>query len=264
MDDLLEDVDVVFHLGAQAGVRPSFGEGFADYLRHNVQPTQRLLEASRTLPLRRFVYASSSSVYGDPTTMRSAEGDARRPCSPYGLSKVATEDLAEVYHRTAGLPVVGMRYFTVYGPRQRPDMAFAGFLGRALCGRALRVFGDGRQMRDFTYVADAVRATIAASELGEAGSVYNVGGGTPVTLGHAIQLLGEALGARLEIQWEDVARGDVVRTCADGRRARQDLGFVPEVRLADGLREQVRWTLEGLGETASPAGVRESGQRAWA
>lgn len=253
VDDLLQGTQVVFHLGAQAGVRSSFGDGFADYLRNNLQVTQRLLEAVPGTDVDTFVYASSSSVYGNPRRLPTEEGAPRRPCSPYGLSKVATEDLAEVYHRTAGIATIGLRYFTVYGPRQRPDMAFNRFIGHAMSGRPLQVFGTGDQTRDFTYVEDAVRGTIAAADHGVPGSVYNIGGGTPVALRDAIRTIARTVGDDVRVEHHDVARGDVLSTCADGSRAASELGFRPTVSIEEGIARQVEWQ---RGLTYEPEGCR--------
>ncbi len=242
LEDLLAGVDTVFHLAGQPGVRPSFGHGFVDYVRHNLTATQRLLEAAAMHELGAFVYASSSSVYGDADGRPTSELAPRRPASPYAVTKAAVEDLAAVYHRTAGVPVVGMRYFTVYGPRQRPDMAFTRFIGQALSGRPISVLGDGHQLRDFTYVDDAVEATLAAALHGRRGGVYNVGGGRPVELLHAIGIIAEACGGGVTVEHRSSARGDVRATCADGERALADLGTRPVVALADGLRRQIAWT----------------------
>jgi nucleoside-diphosphate-sugar epimerase len=243
---LLADVDVVYHLAGQPGVRASFGAAFSKYLRHNVEATQRLLESAIGQPLESFVYASSSSVYGDLEEYPTAEDAPRRPRSPYGMTKVAAEELADVYLRNHGVPVVGLRYFTVYGPGQRPDMAFARFIAQLLAGHQLTVYGDGHQVRDFTYVDDVVRGTIAAGAKGTPGAVYNVGGGHPVELHEAYNLLGEILERPVEVLTLPAAPGDVLRTGADGTRAREELGFRPEIALADGLRTQVKAALREL------------------
>lgn len=239
LGSLLDGVDVVFHLAAQPGVRHSFGHGFGAYLRHNVQATQRLLEAAAGRDLTAFVYASSSSVYGDQQVYPAREDAPLRPVSPYGATKVIKEQLAGAFWRSAGVPVVGLRYFTVYGPRQRPDMAFSRFLARALAGRPLSVLGDGRQVREFTYVGDVVEATVAAAERGERGSVYNVGGGEPVALLDVITLLKELLDRPIAVEHEDAGPGDPRRTEADVTRAAQDLGYRPETTLAEGLAAQI-------------------------
>lgn len=232
---LLEGADVVFHLAAQPGVRTSFGDGVHDYLHHNVQGTQRLLEEVAGRPLRALVYASSSSVYGDQDAYPVAEAAPLRPLSPYGATKVITEQLAQAFWRSHEVPVVGLRYFTVYGPRQRPDMAFSRFLSRAVGGRPLPVLGDGRQVREFTYVKDVVAATVAAAERGERGAVYNIGGGEPVSILDAVALLEKLLGRSLTIEHLDGGAGDPRRTDADITRATRDLGYAPATPLVEGL-----------------------------
>lgn len=246
LDRVLNGVEVVYHLAGQPGVRESFGAGFPKYLRHNVEATQRLLEAAVGKPIEAFVYASSSSVYGDLDTYPTPEDAPRNPRSPYGMTKLAVEELAGVYLRSHGVPVIGLRYFTVYGPGQRPDMAFARFIGQLLVGHPLTVYGDGSQVRDFTYVDDAVRGTIAAAARGTPGSVYNIGGGHPVQLQEAYRLLGEILGRPVEVLSLPEMPGDVARTGADGTRAREQLGFRPQIELADGLRTQVKAALREL------------------
>jgi nucleoside-diphosphate-sugar epimerase len=236
---LLEGVDAVYHLAGQPGVRQSFGGRFKVYLRNNVQTTQRLLEEASHRRVGAFVYASSSSVYGDAPSYPTAEDSPRAPVSPYAMSKAATEEIANVYLRTRGVPVVGLRYFTVYGPRQRPDMAFSRFIDAALAGRPLPVLGDGSQLREFTYVADAVRATIAAAESGRHGIAYNVGGGTSVALGDVIALLERLIGRPLERVHDRAPRGDVRETRADGTLSERDLGFRPSTPLEEGLLAQL-------------------------
>jgi nucleoside-diphosphate-sugar epimerase len=240
LEDLLTGIDVVFHLAAQPGVRRSFGAGFEVYVRNNVIATQRLLEEAAQADLDAFVYASSSSVYGNAAVAPTPETLPRRPESPYGMTKSATEDLADLYHRVAGVPVVGLRYFTVYGPRQRPDMAFTRFIERALEGQPVTVLGDGHQLRDFTFVDDAVEATIAAAAHGRPGSVYNIGGGRPVELLAALHIIAGHCGGA-EVEHRPVARGDVRATFADGGRARAELGTAPRVTLREGLRRHVSW-----------------------
>jgi nucleoside-diphosphate-sugar epimerase len=249
---LLDGVEVVFHLAAQPGVRASFGEGLEANVRHNVQAMQRLLEAAAGRELSAFVYASSSSVYGDQDVYPVREDAPVRPVSPYGATKVITEQLATAFWQSLDVPVVGMRYFTVYGPRQRPDMAFSRFLARALSGRPLRVFGDGRQVREFTYVADVVRATIAAARHGERGSVYNVGGGEPVALVDVIDVLEGLLDRPLAQEFVDSSPGDPRRTEADVTRAARDLGYQPLTPLTAGLAAQ-------LDATCAPARMVSAG-----
>lgn len=243
--DLVAEADVVWHLAAQPGVRLSFGRGFTEYVNANVLATQRLLEASVGRELQRFVYASSSSVYGNAPAVPTREDSPLRPLSPYGMTKVATETLARTYHDVAGIPVVGLRYFTVYGPRQRPDMAFASFITAVLDGRPVTINGTGQQIRDFTFVEDIVRATVAAGEHGRAGHAYNVGGGHPVALIDVVRMLAGLLERPLNVEHRDAARGDARRTTADVSACGRDLGVVPGTALEDGLRRQVEWALSG-------------------
>jgi nucleoside-diphosphate-sugar epimerase len=251
LDTAVEDVDVAFHLAAQPGVRSSFGEGFSLYLHHNVLGTQRLLEALAGRDLHAFVYASSSSVYGEQEVYPAREDAPMRPLSPYGATKVITEQLASAFWRSRGVPSVGLRYFTVYGPRQRPDMAFSRFLSRALSDQPLTVHGDGRQVREFTYVADVVRATVAAAERGERGSVYNVGGGEPVALLAVIALLQTLLQRELRVEHAPAVDGDPRRTEADVTRAVRDLGYRPATPLRDGLAAHI----EAMRDLHALAGV---------
>ena len=246
LDGLLEGIDAVYHLAGQPGVRGSFGTGFAPYLRHNVEGTQRLLEAAVNRPIDAFVYASSSSVYGDQLDAPARESDPTRPNSPYGMTKVAAEDLAGVYLRNHGVPVIGLRYFTVYGPRQRPDMSFSRFINQMLAGHPLTVYGDGRQTREFTFVDDIVQATILSATRGEPGRIYNIGGGHTVELRAAFEMIAEMLERKPAVLSLPAAPGDVRSTSADHTLAREQLGFTPQVSLHDGIRAQVKAALKDL------------------
>jgi UDP-glucuronate 4-epimerase len=246
---LVEGIDVVYHMAAQPGVRSSWGEDFDTYARRNVVATQRLLEATLRAGVARFVFASSSSVYGNVGASPARESDRPAPVSPYGLTKVACEELLGVYRRVHGLSAVALRYFTAYGPRQRPEMAFASFIRAVLLGRPLGVLGDGMQSRDFTFVADVVAATIAAAELGTE-PVYNISGGTNLTLLEAIAEIERLAGRRAMISFSPSARGDAYRTDADLTAARRDLGYTPEVSLGDGLAIQVRAAMHEPAELA--------------
>ena len=241
---LLEGADQVYHLAAQAGVRASWGRDFAHYTDHNVLASQQLLEAALAAGRPRLVYASSSSVYGVTPTLPLREDGPCQPVSPYGVTKLAAEHLAVLYHRTYALPTVSLRYFTVFGPRQRPDMAFHRFLKAAGDGELIHLYGDGRQTRDFTYVSDIVAATRAAAVSGQPGSVYNVGGGERVELNHVLQLIEEISGTPLQIQREEAQKGDMRDTFADTTAARRDLGFQSSVRLAEGLAREWDWLRE--------------------
>ena len=243
LEGVLDGVDTVFHLAAQPGVRGSFGASFARYAHDNMLATQRLLEASTAARVRTFVYASSSSVYGDSLAYPTPEDTRRAPISPYGLTKLATEELAAVYGRLDRLHTVGLRYFTVYGPRQRPDMAFARFFASALAGNPVKILGDGSQVRDFTFIDDAVSGTIAAALRGRPGAVYNIGGGTQVKLIEALGRIEQLLDRKIKVEHLPVARGDVRRTRSDPRKAAIELDFSPRVGIEEGLTRQAGWTL---------------------
>jgi UDP-glucose 4-epimerase len=237
----LSGVTHVFHLAAQAGVRKSWGRDFDVYTRDNIQATQRLLEALVGVPIQKYVYASSSSVYGDHVPLPLREDSYLQPVSPYGVSKLAAEHLGHLYLESHGVPAVSLRFFTVYGPRQRPDMAFQRFLTAIKEGRPITVYGDGEQTRDFTFVGDIVAANIAAADRGVPGSVYNVGGGSRVTLNRVLELIGRVTGKTVTIQREPAQKGDMRHTYADTSLARRDLNFVPRVNLESGLEQQYRW-----------------------
>ena len=239
VEPLLEGVDGVFHLAAQPGVRGSWGETFADYVRDNILVTQRMFEAVAPKRLR-VVMSSTSSVYGNAETYPTREDATPRPISPYGVTKLACESLARTYAECFGLEAVLLRYFTVYGPRQRPDMAFARLIAALLEDKRFPVFGNGEQSRDFTYVDDAVEATLAAMDRGTSGAIYNVGGGSETTLNRAISLCEELAGKQLEVAYEPVARGDVRRTGADTTRIRAEVGWRPSTPLARGLELQLQ------------------------
>jgi UDP-glucose 4-epimerase len=242
LGDLVEECDTVFHLAAEPGVRSSWGLRFDQYLRNNVLATQLLLEAMRGLPGKRFVYASSSSIYGEAEALPTLESATPRPHSPYGMTKLAAEHLCSLYHGNHGVDTVALRYFSVFGPRQRPDMAFNIFCRAALSGDPITVFGDGRQTRDFTYVDDIVAATRAAAAApGVAGEVFNVGGGSRIGLAGAIDLIREFSGEPLDVQHLPMQDGDVRDTAADTTLATERLGFTPTTTFADGLRAEFDW-----------------------
>jgi UDP-glucuronate 4-epimerase len=238
---ILDGAGHVYHLAAQAGVRASWGREFSHYTDHNVLATQRLLEAALGRGLPRFVYASSSSVYGDAPSLPLREDGPCAPVSPYGVTKLAAEHLARLYERNFGLPTVSLRFFTVYGPRQRPDMAFHRFLRAARDGEPVALYGDGRQTRDFTYVDDIVAAVRAAGLSGRPGSVYNVGGGERIALNDVLRLVGDITGRPLQIQRQESQKGDMRDTFADTTAAARDLGFRSSVALAEGLGREWQW-----------------------
>ncbi|MCD4689895.1 GDP-mannose 4,6-dehydratase [bacterium] len=241
LEPLLDGVDAVCHMAAQAGVRASWGSSFETYLDCNVRATQRLLEAVKEKPLSRFVYASSSSVYGQTDDLPMRERGLTCPVSPYGVTKLAGEHLAVLYHRNYGLPTVSLRFFTVYGPRQRPDMAFHKFLRAGLAGEAIEVYGNGAQTRDFTYIDDIVQGIVAALENGPPGEVFNLGGGGSVTLNGAIDAAETVLGRPIERRYVSSQRGDVSDTRADNTKAREELGFTPATSLEVGLKRELDW-----------------------
>jgi nucleoside-diphosphate-sugar epimerase len=238
LEPVLEGVDVVYHLAGQPGVRPSWGADFDLYTQRNLVATHRLLEAALPSGAVRFVFASSSSVYGH-IGRPARESDPFTPVSPYGMTKAACEQLIDVYRRVHGLSAVSLRYFTAYGPRQRPEMAFAAFIRAILLDKPLRVLGDGRQVRDFTFVSDVVAATIAAAERGTE-PVYNISGGGSCTLLEAIGEIEVLTSRRALLDFSPPARGDASRTSADLTTARRDLGYLPTVSLHDGLALQIR------------------------
>jgi UDP-glucose 4-epimerase len=247
LEELLAGTTHVFHLAAQAGVRKSWGRDFQLYTTNNVEGTQVLLEACVGTRLERVVYASSSSVYGNDAELPMRETALPAPLSPYGVTKLAAEHLCNLYHANHGVPCVSLRYFTVYGPRQRPDMAFNRFIRAALEGKPVALFGDGEQTRDFTFVNDAVAATAAAGARGAPGAVYNIGGGARVSVNHVIQLIGALSGKPLQVIREPVQKGDMRDTFADTSRARRDLGFAPRVGIEDGLRAEIEWLAGSTG-----------------
>jgi len=248
LDLLLDGVDGVFHLAGQPGVRASFGPDFELYVQRNVHASGRLFEAAAARGLR-VVYASSSSIYGDAESYPTAEDALPQPISPYGVTKLCVEHLAYALERTTGLDAVGVRYFTVYGPRQRPDMAFTPLLESLAAGEPFRLFGDGSVSRSFTFVADAVAGTIAAMERGRSGALYNIGGGEEATMLEAIALAEEIAGRELVLERHAAAVGDVRRTRADVTKAESELGWAPSTSLRSGLEAQWAWV---AGRVATP------------
>jgi UDP-glucuronate 4-epimerase len=246
---LVESVDGVFHLAAQPGVRGSWGDTFVSYVRDNILASQRLFEATAPKQLR-VVMASSSSVYGNAPTYPTREDAPLRPMSPYGATKEACESLAHTYVECFGLQIVLLRYFTVYGPRQRPDMAFARIISALLAGDPFVVHGTGEQSRDFTYVEDAIAATLAAMDGGPTATVYNVGGGSETSLNDAIEICECLADKKLKVINEGAARGDVVRTGADTSLIRSELGWTPRTSLPDGLAAQLAAARGEAGATA--------------
>ena len=243
-EELLDGVGAVFHLAAQAGVRSSWGKEFKIYSDSNILSTQRLLEGARQSgQLERFVFASSSSIYGDSLALPTPEEAPLCPVSPYGVSKAAGDNLCRLYHRNFGLPTIRLRYFTVYGPRQRPDMAFHRFLKAIATGGEIRVFGDGTQSRDFTFVDDIVAGTMASLQ-GPPGQAYNLGGNNPIDLLAVIKTMEGIIGKKARLKMEPKAFGDVTHTSADVSRAARELGYRPRVELEEGLAREFEWVKE--------------------
>lgn len=242
---LLEGVDSVAHLAGEPGVRASWGPNFGLYLERNVRATERLLEAVWQKGVGSFVYASSSSVYGPDGGEPVKENALRRPASPYGLSKLAAEELVGLYARERGVPTTVLRYFTVYGPRQRPEMALAQFISAAIEKRSVEIFGDGEQVREMTYVSDVVDATVAALER-EPGPprTYNVGGGTRTTVNGMLGAVRRTTKSPVTVAYRAAVEGDVHSTWADSGRAAKELGYQPRIGFVEGVEAQVAWTLE--------------------
>jgi len=242
IDPVVEGADTIFHLAGEPGVRPSWGNRFSRYSRNNVLATQRLLDSASRLEAVRFVYASSSSIYGDAEVFPTPEDTTPMPISPYGSTKLAGEHLSEVYARSRKLDVRIVRYFTVFGPRQRPDMAFNIFCNSALDCKQITVFGDGMQTRDFTFVEDAARATLEAGLVEDPEfRVFNIGGGMRVTLVDVIEAIGKAAGGPLDVNFTSEQVGDVRDTLADVSRAKALLGFAPRTTLLDGISAELEW-----------------------
>ena len=246
LEDLVAGCDTVFHLAAEPGVRHSWGPRFEAYVRNNVLATQILLDALRPWPDKRLVYASSSSVYGNAERLPTPESALPDPVSPYGATKLAAEHLCRMYWSNFGVRAVSLRYFSVYGPRQRPDMAFTRFCRAALAGEAIDVYGDGTQTRDFTYVEDVVSATRAASAAEDAvGEVLNIGGGSRTSVREALGIIAGLAGRELDVRHHPRSSGDARDTAADTARARLRLGYEPRTTIAEGIERQFEWARAG-------------------
>ncbi len=246
-DRLLDGVQVVFHLAAQAGVRASWGDNFSVYVHHNVQATQKLLEAAKISPIQRFVYASSSSVYGLTPKLPMSEKGLCRPISPYGVTKLAAEQLCFLYYKNFEVPAISLRFFTVYGPGQRPDMAFHRFFRSIAEGKPIVIYGNGKQTRDFTFVDDIVTACLQAVERGQPGETYNIGGGHRERLNDLLSLFEEICGQNISVVREEKQKGDVLHTLADITRAQEELGYSPRANLREGLRQEWDWVRQLYG-----------------
>ena len=238
---LLENTDCVFHLAAQAGVRTSWEQNFSVYTKNNIEATQKILEASKDSPLKKLIYASSSSVYGFCPELPMSEKSSLLPYSPYGVTKLAAEQLCFLYHKNYGVPSISLRLFTVYGPGQRPDMAFHKFFKAIADNKKITVYGDGKQTRDFTFIDDVIDAYIASLEKGKAGEAYNVGGGAQKKLEDIFPTIEDICQRKIEIKKEERQKGDVLHTFSDIDKARKDLSYSPQTTLEEGLKKEWQW-----------------------
>jgi UDP-glucuronate 4-epimerase len=246
LDELFEGADGIFHLAGKPGVRAGWGRDFGRYVHDNIDATQRVFDAAAAAGIR-VVWSSSSSIYGDAETFPTTEDVVPQPISPYGVTKLTCEHLAYTYTRGFGLDAVTLRLFTVYGPRQRPDMAFTRLVTALADGQPFGVYGDGSQSRGFTYVSDVVSSMVAAMERAPTGAVYNVGGGTEATMLEVFETLERISGRKLNLVFGEQATGDVKRTSADTTRIRSEIGWQPVVSLEQGLAAQWEWAAAGVG-----------------
>lgn len=244
------NVDYIFHEAAQAGVRKSWGKDFKIYIDNNILATQKLLEVCKDIKtLEKFVFASSSSVYGDVKELPMKENSYPNPLSPYGASKLACESLCYLYWKNYGVPIVSLRYFTVYGERQRPDMAFHKFIRAMIKGELIEIYGDGGQTRDFTYVGDIIKGTIQAAESDVDGEIFNIGGGSRISLRETLEIIERLVnvGGNAKIEYVDTQMGDMRHTFADTSKAEKLIGFRPEISVEEGLRREVEWVYKLYG-----------------
>ncbi|HEY0240553.1 MAG TPA: NAD-dependent epimerase/dehydratase family protein [Friedmanniella sp.] len=250
---LLADVDWIFHQAGQPGVRMSWGKDFAIYVRQNIEATQRLLEAAKDSPnLKRLVYASSSSIYGNAERYPTSEEDRPQPVSPYGVTKLAAEHLCSLYASNFGVPTVSLRYFTVYGPGQRTDMAFTRFVRAAVLDELISIYGTGEQIRDFTFVDDVVAANIAAASTADVppGTVLNVAGGSNVSVLDTLAIINGLNGRPLRVEHTESVKGDVFRTGGDTAKITRVLGWKPTVTIEEGLARHLDWARRTFGPQA--------------
>ena len=238
--DEYPEVDYVFHEAAQAGVRKSWGKDFEIYTRNNIEATQRLLEFYKEHEIKKFVYASSSSVYGD-AELPMKEDSLLKPVSPYGVTKLAGENLCYLYYKNYGVPTIALRYFTIYGPRQRPDMAIHKFVKAILNDEEIIVYGNGTQTRDFTYVDDAVEANLLAAESNSVGNVFNIGGGSRISVNELINKIERIVGNKAKVKYVERQKGDVKDTWADVDKAKKMLHWASKVNIISGLKRFIKW-----------------------
>ena len=241
LENVLSNIDVVFHEAAQAGVRASWGANFKIYTENNVRATQRLLEAAKTARLKKFIFASSSSIYGDAESYPTHEEMKPMPISPYGVTKLAAEHLCYLYYKNYGIPTISLRYFTVYGSRQRPDMAFHKFIKAILNNEEILGFGDGKQTRDFTYIDDIIDANISAMHTQVVGEVFNIGGGSRIIVNDTISIIERVCEKRAKKKYVEKQKGDVIHTAADISKAKELLGYEPKFDVEKGIANEVAW-----------------------
>jgi len=246
LKEILKRVDAIFHQAAIPGVRASWGKEFNKYIENNILGTQVLLEACKDAKIKKFIYASSSSVYGDADELPIKETSATKPVSPYGVSKLAGEHLATLYYKGYDISTVSLRYFTVYGPRQRPDMGFHKFITAILLEQEIEIYGTGDQTRDFTFIDDVVEANLQAFIKGKNGDVYNVGGGSRIALIEVIKIIEEIAGRKAILKYVEHQRGDAQHTYADISKAKRDFGYTPRVDIYEGLKRHYDWLKENL------------------
>ena len=237
---VLEGIDYLFHLAAQSGVRGGWERNFEIYVKNNITITHRLLEETKEFPLKKFVLASTSSIYGE-SSLPMREDNVLRPISPYGITKLTAENLCYLYYKTYKVPIIILRYFTVYGPRQRPDMAFHKFIKALLNNEEITIYGDGNQTRDFTYISDALEATITAAQSKTVGEIINIGGGAQLTVNETLGILEKITKKKAKIKYIEKQRGDVLHTFADISEAKRLLNYQPKIKLREGLEKEVAW-----------------------
>lgn len=240
LKEIVSDADVVFHLAAQPGVRSSW-EKFNAYVRNNIETTQKLLETCTNFDVKKFIFASSSSVYGDSPTLPMSEDSLKRPISPYGVTKLATEQICYLYHKYYEIPIVILRYFTVYGPRQRPDMVINRFVSKMFSGEIISIFGDGEQTREFTFISDVIDATLLAAKSDYDYEIFNIGGGTRISVNSLITLLEKTIGKKPKIEYVEEQKGEMKDTVADISKIKKLLGWGPRVNMEEGLKKYMDW-----------------------